>query len=69
MHQDLPETVIQTYVGRAKYDRVMAAAADDAFFIGKRAEEMRGILRLASVPPPSRSPPPVTPVPSCPASA
>ena len=44
---DLPESVFQTYVGRTKYDRVMAAAADDQFFIGKRAEEMRGILRLA----------------------
>jgi centractin len=44
---DLPESVFQTYVGRAKYDRVMAAAADDEIFIGKRAEEMRGILRLA----------------------
>jgi len=44
---DLPESVFQTYVGRAKYDRVMAAAADDEIYIGKRAEEMRGVLRLA----------------------
>jgi centractin len=27
--------------------RVMTAAVDDDIFIGKRAEEMRGILRLA----------------------
>ena len=26
---DLPETVFQTYCGRSKYDRVMAAAAED----------------------------------------
>ena len=38
---DLPECVFQTHVGRAKYDRVMAASVDDEIFIGKSAEEMR----------------------------
>lgn len=38
----------RTYIHTCIYThRVMTAAADDDIFIGKRAEEMRGILRLA----------------------
>jgi len=44
---DLPEVVMQSYVGRAKHDRIMAGAADDDTFIGKRAEQLKGVLRLS----------------------
>jgi len=44
---DLPESVLHNFVGRPKHERVMTGAIDEDILIGKRAEEMRGVLRLA----------------------
>jgi len=33
-----------TYVGRPKHPRVMAAAPESAYFVGSKAEELRGVL-------------------------
>ena len=43
---DLPDVVFQNYVGRPKHERVMAGVADEDIFIGRKAEDLRGILRL-----------------------
>eukprot|EP00283_Hemiselmis_rufescens_P013680 CAMPEP_0173455526 /NCGR_PEP_ID=MMETSP1357-20121228/54419_1 /TAXON_ID=77926 /ORGANISM="Hemiselmis rufescens, Strain PCC563" /LENGTH=353 /DNA_ID=CAMNT_0014422667 /DNA_START=13 /DNA_END=1071 /DNA_ORIENTATION=+ len=44
---DLPEVVMSSFVGRAKHDRIMAGAGDDESFIGRRADELKGVLRLS----------------------
>ena len=44
---DLPDVVFQNYVGRPKHERVMAGVADEDIFVGRKAEELRGILRLS----------------------
>ena len=44
---DLPDIVFQNYVGRPKHERIMAGAGDEDIFIGRKAEELRGILRLS----------------------
>ena len=44
---DLPDIVFQNYVGRPKHERIMTGAVDEDIFIGRKAEELRGILRLS----------------------
>eukprot|EP00741_Cyanophora_paradoxa_P025006 tig00000319_g24138.t1 len=43
---DLPKCVFPSYVGRPKHTKVMAGAVDGDTFVGRKAEELRGILRL-----------------------
>jgi len=43
---DFPDAVFPSFVGRPKHQRVMAGAVDDDFFVGSRAEELRGLLAL-----------------------
>jgi len=41
-----PKLVFPAYVGRPKHLRVMAGAAEGDIFVGSKAEELRGILKL-----------------------
>ena len=43
---DLPKTVFPSYVGRPKHTRVMAGAVEGDTFVGSKAEELRGLLKL-----------------------
>jgi len=43
---DIPKVLFPTYVGRPKHLRVMAGAAEGEFFVGKKAEELRGLLKI-----------------------
>ena len=43
---DLPQAVFPSYVGRPKHVRVLAGALEGDTFIGKRAEELRGLLKV-----------------------
>jgi centractin len=43
---DEPQTVFHNYVGRPKHKRVMAGAAEGDAFVGRRAEELRGLLKV-----------------------
>jgi centractin len=43
---DLPTTTFPSYVGRPKHPRVLAGALEGDTFIGSRAEEIRGLLKL-----------------------
>ena len=43
---DLPSTHFPSYVGRPKHPRVLAGALEGDVFIGKRAQELRGLLKL-----------------------
>ncbi|KAK4979499.1 Actin-like protein [Elasticomyces elasticus] len=45
--EDLPKCYFPSYVGRPKHIRVQAGAAEGEVFIGKRAEELRGLLKLS----------------------
>jgi centractin len=44
---DLPEVVFQNFLGRPKHERIMAGVSEDETFFGHKAEELKGILRLA----------------------
>jgi centractin len=44
--EDLPKSVFPSYVGRPKHVRVMAGAVEGNEFVGSKAEELRGLLRL-----------------------
>jgi centractin len=44
---DLPDVVFQNFVGKPKHERVMAGVVDEDLFVGRKAEELRGILRLS----------------------
>ncbi|KAK5080300.1 Centractin [Exophiala xenobiotica] len=43
---DLPQAYFPSYVGRPKHVRVLAGALEGDTFIGKRAEELRGLLKI-----------------------
>lgn len=43
---DLPKCFFPSYVGRPKHLRVLAGALEGDVFIGKRAEELRGLLKI-----------------------
>lgn len=43
---DLPSTTFPSYVGRPKHPRVLAGALEGDVFIGSRAQELRGLLKL-----------------------
>jgi len=43
---DHPKVLFPSYVGRPKHTRVMAGAVEGDYFIGKKAEELRGLLKI-----------------------
>lgn len=43
---DRPTCVVRNYVGVPKHEKCMVRSLDGDFFVGKKAEENRGILRL-----------------------
>ena len=45
--QDLPTTYFPSYVGRPKHQRVLAGAIEGDLFIGPRAQELRGLLKIS----------------------
>lgn len=44
--EDIPNLVFPSYVGRPKYKKVMAGAVEGNIFVGNKAEEYRGLLRV-----------------------
>jgi centractin len=44
--QDHPKCFFPSYVGRPKHTRVMAGALEGDVFIGRKAQEFRGLLRI-----------------------
>lgn len=44
--EDLPKCYFPSYVGRPKHTRVLAGALEGDVFIGPRAEELRGLLKI-----------------------
>ncbi|MCJ1273877.1 Actin-like protein [Puttea exsequens] len=44
--EDLPKCYFPSFVGRPKHLRVLAGALEGDVFIGKRAEELRGLLKI-----------------------
>jgi centractin len=43
---EAPKTVFGAYVGRPKHTKVMAGAVEGELFIGEKAKELRGMLKL-----------------------
>ncbi|CAJ0910999.1 5361_t:CDS:10 [Entrophospora sp. SA101] len=43
---DLPKCFISSYVGRPKHVRIMAGAVEGDVFIGRKAQELRGLLKI-----------------------
>lgn len=44
---DLPKLIFPSYVGRPKHVKVMAGAAEGDYFVGEKARELRGLLKLS----------------------
>ncbi|KAI4130271.1 MAG: hypothetical protein LQ338_001808 [Usnochroma carphineum] len=44
--EDLPKCYFPSYVGRPKHVRVLAGALEGNVFIGQRAQELRGLLKI-----------------------
>ncbi|KAL8718889.1 MAG: hypothetical protein Q9225_004035 [Loekoesia sp. 1 TL-2023] len=44
--EDLPKCYFPSYVGRPKHIRVLAGALEGEVFIGQRAQELRGLLKI-----------------------
>lgn len=44
--EDAPKSFFPSFVGRPKHPRVLAGALEGDVFIGQRAQELRGLLRL-----------------------
>ncbi len=44
--EDRPKCYFPSFVGRPKHTRVLAGALEGDVFIGKRAEELRGLLKI-----------------------
>jgi centractin len=43
---DLPKCFFPAYVGRPKHPRVLAGALEGDVFVGQRAQELRGLLKI-----------------------
>ncbi|KAA8906705.1 actin family [Sphaerosporella brunnea] len=44
--EDLPKTFFSSFVGRPKHTRVLAGALEGDVFIGQRAQDLRGLLKI-----------------------
>ncbi|KAN0063257.1 Centractin [Thecaphora frezii] len=44
--QDTPKSFFPSFVGRPKHQRVMAGAIEGDIFIGRKAQELRGLLKI-----------------------
>jgi centractin len=44
--EDLPKCYFPSFVGRPKHLRVLAGALEGDVFIGQRAQELRGLLKI-----------------------
>ncbi|KAF1987399.1 Actin/actin-like protein [Aulographum hederae CBS 113979] len=44
--QDLPKCYFPSYVGRPKHTRALAGALEGEYFIGEKAQELRGLLKI-----------------------
>ena len=44
--EDLPKCYFPSFVGRPKHTRVLAGALEGDVFIGQRAQELRGLLKI-----------------------
>ncbi|KAL3894670.1 MAG: hypothetical protein SGCHY_005142 [Lobulomycetales sp.] len=44
--EDIPKCFFPSYVGRPKHTRIMAGSVEGNHFIGKKAQELRGLLRI-----------------------
>ena len=44
--EDLPKTFFPAYVGRPKHTRVLAGALEGDVFIGQKAQDLRGLLKI-----------------------
>lgn len=44
--EDLPKSYFPSFVGRPKHLRVLAGALEGDVFIGQRAQELRGLLKI-----------------------
>lgn len=44
--EDLPKSYFPSFVGRPKHLRVLAGGLEGDVFIGQRAQELRGLLRI-----------------------
>lgn len=44
--EDLPKCYFPSFVGRPKHLRVLAGALEGEVFIGQRAQELRGLLKI-----------------------
>lgn len=44
--EDLPKCFFPSFVGRPKHTRVLAGALEGDVFIGSRAQELRGLLKI-----------------------
>ncbi|ORY32524.1 actin family [Naematelia encephala] len=44
--EEQPSCYIPSFVGRPKHPRIMAGAIQDNLFIGRRAQELRGLLKI-----------------------
>lgn len=44
--EDLPKCFFPSYVGRPKHVRIMAGAVEGEVFIGRKAQELRGLLKI-----------------------
>lgn len=44
--EDLPKCYFPSFVGRPKHQRVLAGALEGDVFIGQRAQELRGLLKI-----------------------
>lgn len=44
--EDIPKTYFSAFVGRPKHPRVLAGSIEGDTFIGPRAQELRGLLKI-----------------------
>jgi actin-related protein len=44
--EDIPKCSFSSFVGRPKHTRVLAGALEGDLFIGNRAQELRGLLKI-----------------------
>jgi len=45
--EEYPKVIFPSYVGRPKHLQVMAGAVEGGEFVGQKAEQLRGLLKLS----------------------